>query len=69
LIKHIEKYKTLPFAKRWLSSNHLDFALLQLEKNGNISSYPILKEAKGTLVSQAEHTMIVEEDGCRVITR
>ena len=69
VMKEIEKYKTLPFAKRWLNSKHLDFALLQLEKNGNISSYPILKEAKGTLVSQAEHTIIVEEDGCRVITR
>ncbi|MCL7474839.1 MAG: type II methionyl aminopeptidase [ANME-2 cluster archaeon] len=69
LLKEVEAYQTLPFAKRWLSSKHLDFALLQLEKNGNISSYPVLKEEKGALVSQAEHTVIVEEDGCKVITR
>lgn len=69
LLKEIEVYQTLPFAKRWLNSRHLDFALLQLEKNGNIASYPVLKEEKGALVSQAEHTVIVEEDGCKVITR
>lgn len=69
LLKEIADYRTLPFAKRWLKGNHLDFALLQLEKNGNISAYPILKEEKGKLVSQAEHTLIVEEDGCRVITK
>lgn len=69
LLKEIETFKTLPFAKRWLTSKHLDFALLQLEKNGNISAYPILKEAKGKLVSQAEHTVIVEEDGCRILTK
>jgi len=69
ILKEIEQFRTLPFAKRWLNSKHLDFAMLQLEKNGNISSYPVLKEETGKLVSQAEHTLIVEEDGCTVITR
>lgn len=69
ILKEIEPFRTLPFAKRWLNSKHLDFAMLQLEKNGNISSYPVLKEETGKLVSQAEHTLMVEEDGCTVITR
>ncbi len=69
ILKEIEQFRTLPFAKRWLNSKHLDFAMLQLEKNGNISSYPVLKEETGKLVSQAEHTLIVEEDGCTVTTR
>jgi methionyl aminopeptidase len=69
ILKEIEPFKTLPFAKRWVNSKHLDFAMLQLEKNGNISSYPVLKEETGKLVSQAEHTLIIEEDGCTVITR
>ncbi|NOR60455.1 MAG: type II methionyl aminopeptidase, partial [Methanosarcinales archaeon] len=69
ILKEIEQFRTLPFAKRWLNSKHLDFAMLQLEKNGNISSYPVLKEETGKLVSQAEHTLMVEEDGCTVITR
>lgn len=69
ILKEIEQYKTLPFAKRWLSAKHVDFAMMQLEKNGNISSYPILKEEKGKLVSQAEHTIMVEENGCTVITK
>jgi methionyl aminopeptidase len=31
-------------------------------------SYPILKEAKDGLVSQAEHTVLVTAEGCEVIT-
>lgn len=69
ILKEIEQFRTLPFAKRWLNSKHMDFAMLQLLKNGNISSYPVLKEETGKLVSQAEHTLIVEDDGCTVITR
>lgn len=74
LLKDIEKYRTLPFAKRWLkgisSSVHsVDFALLQLVKAGIIEPYPILKEIEGGLISQAEHTIIVTKEGCEVITR
>jgi len=67
LLKEIEKYKTLPFAKRWLGER-VDFALLQLLRANIVQSYPVLKEAKGGLISQAEHTVIVTEDGCEVIT-
>ena len=67
LLQEISKYKTLPFAKRWLGE-HVDFAMVQLVKGGIIQPYPILKEIKGGLISQAEHTIIVTEDGCEVIT-
>jgi methionine aminopeptidase len=30
--------------------------------------YPQLVEAKGGMVTQKEHTVIVKEDGCEVIT-
>ncbi|MFP4654909.1 MAG: type II methionyl aminopeptidase [Methanohalobium sp.] len=71
LMKELEKYRTLPFAKRWLksSANSIDFSLLQLEKAGAIRSYPVLKEIEGGLVSQAEHSVIVTEDGCDIITK
>lgn len=68
LLREIEKYKTLPFAKRWLGER-VDFALTQLVKAGIIQPYPILKEIQGGLISQAEHTIIVTGDGCEVITR
>ena len=68
LLAEIEKYKTLPFAKRWLSTGRLDFAIKQLERAKILHSFPILKDDGGGLVSQAEHTMIVKKDGCEVIT-
>ncbi len=68
LLQEIGKYKTLPFAKRWLGER-VDFALLQLVKAGVIEPYPILKEIQGGLISQAEHTIIVTGDGCEVITK
>lgn len=68
LLQEIEKYKTLPFAKRWLGER-VDFAILALTRADIIRPYPILKEIQGGLISQAEHTIIVTADGCEVITR
>ncbi len=68
LLQEIGKYKTLPFAKRWLGER-VDFAIVQLVRAGVIQPYPILKEIKGGLISQAEHTIIVTQDGCEVITK
>ncbi len=69
LLKELEKYKMLPFAKRWLHQVRLDFVLNQLEAMGVLRSYPVLKEDVGGLVSQAEHTVIVEKEGCQIISR
>jgi methionyl aminopeptidase len=68
LLREIEPYKTLPFAKRWFSSHRTDFALKQLERIGAIKSFPVLKEVSGGLISQAEHTVIVQKEGCEVTT-
>lgn len=68
LFQEIEKYKTLPFAKRWLGER-VDFALIALAKANIVRPYPILKEIQGGLISQAEHTVIVTGEGCEVITR
>ncbi|MDY6931252.1 MAG: type II methionyl aminopeptidase [Halobacteriota archaeon] len=68
LLKELEKYKTLPFAKRWLSTDRLDVGIKQLERAKILKSFPILREDGNGLVSQAEHTVIVEKDGCEVIT-
>jgi methionyl aminopeptidase len=68
LLKDIQQYRTIPFAKRWLTSPQLDLSLMQLEKAGLVTSYPVLKEVGGGMVSQKEHTLLVTEDGCEVTT-
>jgi methionyl aminopeptidase len=42
---------------------------MQLLRAGIIHTYPVLWEIEGALVSQAEHTVIVLENGCEVTTR
>jgi methionyl aminopeptidase len=66
ILKEIEAYNSLPFAKRWLKGR-VDLGLKQLEAAGMIHAYPVLKD-RG-LVSQAEDTLIVTVDGSDVITR
>ena len=69
LMKQIQElYKTLPFARRWLVGERVDFALMQLQKCGVVHRYPVLWEVEGALVSQAEHTVVILEDGCEVTT-
>jgi len=73
LIDHIwKKFNMLPFALRWLvpdwdekSAKNL---LEKLVKIKSIRSYPILVEANGQRVAQAEHTFIPQEDGIMVTT-
>ncbi len=70
LLKEIsESYKTLPFARRWLKGERAEYALMQLLRSGAVHRYPVLWEIEGALVSQAEHTVVVLEKGCEVITR
>lgn len=69
VLKQVEEYRELPFAKRWLNSDKLEYSLIQLEKAGIIHAYPVLIESAGGLVSQAEHTVIITRDGCEVTTK
>lgn len=64
-----EEFRTLPFAVRWLDHSRAEMALRRLEMQDVVTGYPILKEDEGTFVTQAEHTVIVTEDGCEVTTR
>jgi methionyl aminopeptidase len=63
-----EEYRTLPFAARWLDSSRADIAVQRLKQQGVLHGYPVLKEDDGELVSQAEHTVLVTEDGCEILT-
>ena len=71
LEKIITNYGTLPFSQRWchnLIPNGGDIALKKLSFLGLMKHYPQLVEAKGGMVTQKEHTVIIKEDGCKVIT-
>ena len=63
-----EQYRTLPFAARWFDQSRAEMAVRRLEQQGVLHGYPVLKETTGGLVSQAEHTVVVTEDGCEVTT-
>jgi methionyl aminopeptidase len=63
-----EEYRTLPFAARWLDVSRAEMALRRLKQQDVIHGYPVLKEEEGCLVSQAEHTLVVTEDGCEITT-
>jgi methionyl aminopeptidase len=64
-----EDHQELPFAGRWFDGPRTSMALRRLVQAGVLRDYPVLKEQAGELVSQAEHTLIVTEDGCEVTTR
>ncbi len=67
ILAEVEKYRTLPFAKRWLS-NPREIIISKLVKEGVLRAYPVLTEIRKEPVSQAEHTVVVEENGARIIT-
>lgn len=58
----IEKFGDLPFARRWLKG--LNIADLK-----GLREYRELIESNNNIVTQSEHTVIVNEDGCEVLTR
>jgi methionyl aminopeptidase len=63
-------FGTLPFAQRWyhdLFPND-DLTLKKLSILGVMKQYPQLLEAKGGMVTQKEHTVIVRGNQCEVIT-
>ena len=66
----LNEFKTLPFAQRWSQRffENNDIILSKLSFLGLIKHYPQLVDAKKGIVSQKEHTVIITEDGCEVIT-
>jgi methionyl aminopeptidase len=73
LLKLIEKeFSTLPFTERWLQSkltqSKYKDAFRQLLSSKTVMSYPLLIEASRKPVAQAEHTIMILKDGCRVLT-
>jgi methionyl aminopeptidase len=68
-----ERYKTLPFAIRWLIKDYDETEIRDmidyLIRKKNIRSYPILVEGNNKIVSQAEHTFFITADSSYIITK
>ena len=72
-LNYIKKnYRFLPFSGRWLTEefneHRLHTSLKQLSEAMAIYPYHPLKEKTGCWVSQKEHTVIVEKEGCTITT-
>jgi methionyl aminopeptidase len=73
LLKYIEEnFRTLPFAERWLQGiipeERYRKAFHELLQSRAIMSYPVFVEVSRKPVAQAEHTVLIVEDGCEVLT-
>lgn len=73
LLKHIDaNFRTLPFAERWLTcvvpiEQHCE-AFKELLTSKAVMGYPVFVEVSKKPVAQAEHTVLIKEDGCEVLT-
>lgn len=70
----LKNFGMLPFAERWIRKEFqskvlVSAALKELLKNHFIRAYPVLREADGGLVSQAEHTVYITDSGAEVLTK
>lgn len=74
LLRDIKRdYGGLPFAERWLAKRmsrlRLELTLRELTGVGALWPYYVLAERAKGKVAQAEHTVIVTEQGCEVTTK
>jgi methionyl aminopeptidase len=66
VLKEIESYDNLPFTTRWLTNKFgvkAKFALREMEQLGMLHSYAPLADKDKGLISQAEHTVLIDDDG------
>ncbi len=73
MLKYIEaNFRTLPFAERWLigvvQAEQHKAAFKELFASKAIMGYPVFVEASKKPVAQAEHTVLIKDDGCEVLT-
>jgi len=73
LLKYIQaNFKTLPFAERWLDGSvpkdYQRESFKELVSSKLLMGYPTFVEASRGIVTQAEHTLLITENGCEVLT-
>jgi methionyl aminopeptidase len=73
LLRFIENnFRTLPFAERWIIGvvppEQHKAAFKELLASKAVMGYPVFVEASEKPVAQAEHTLLIKEDGCEALT-
>ncbi len=66
VLSEIESCDGLPFAKRWLTKKFgakANFALKELIQLGMVHQFPPLAEVSKGIVAQAEHSVLIGDDG------
>ena len=66
VLKEIESYEGLPFAKRWLTRKFgakANFALREMSQLGMLHEFPPLVEISKGMVAQAEHSILIDDKG------
>ncbi len=69
-----EEYGSEPFAARWLSGTlgsrfRVYAALAELVRSGALRRHPVLVESGKGVVAQAEAMVLIQKEGCEVLTR
>ncbi len=66
-----DHFGTLPFAERWLEGmvDSTGNYIKKMIRERKVSEFPVLKEHRGAMISQAEHTVIILGDRIRVLTQ
>lgn len=73
-IRHDEplyrNFNTVPFSQRWVARIMPDYDqyLARMIKAREVSEFPVLKEHRGSYISQAEHTVMILSDEVIVTT-
>lgn len=65
-----KNFNTVPFAERWLAKimeNHQRY-LKDMMRSREVSQFPVLKEHRGSMIAQSEHTIIIGSDEIIVTT-
>ncbi|MBI5228460.1 type II methionyl aminopeptidase [Candidatus Micrarchaeota archaeon] len=70
----LKNFGMLPFAERWIRKEFpskllVSAALKELLQSQMVRGYPVLRESGKGMVAQTEHTILVTNDGCEVLTK
>ena len=71
VLKEIESYENLPFTTRWLTRKFgakAKLALREMEQLDMLALHSPLADKDKGIVSQAEHTVLIDDDGNVIIT-
>ena len=70
VLMEIESYKGLPFTTRWLTRKFgakAKYALKEMEQLGMLHPHPPLADKDKGMISQAEHSVLIDNDGNVVV--